>query len=478
MTPLLYLLGAVIAGAYGLIAYHRTHRPQPAPVKPRPVKVTSAEPDLLEPLRKALKRVGHGELEITAWAQIPAGVRARLRVPSKVMCRTTSQQGLSGWDAEKIAVGLAEVTGSEICSGWVQLEKTPSAGTFELTVVSEDVMAKTIPYVDQPGWADVDEPRVVGYRLDGEPHRMRLNQHGQTAGATGAGKTGFVHVELAEETRTHNCVPWVAGTWKLYDLVAGWVEPFADTDLGLPLDWVASGQRDTVDMLVTALRVAQWRQCQPMADRDQFTTIIIHLDEASYPLRNRVTKGMWQGVEHTASQLAAKIAQGAGSARVWIKFASQRGVSDHLGDQGADSRANAGYTAAFRTRDPDDIGRLTGDHKLLVPRHPGEFLLSADSAPVRLKVPYLQSIDPNQPRLHEGLTVSDVAWSRRHFTRHLDAGSALAAGAEYAARHVRMNAAMRAYLTGTEVERVAPSAAHRAGYEAVMAELNNVKVGA
>jgi hypothetical protein len=182
-------------------------------------------------------------------------------------------------------------------------------------------------------------------------------------------------------------------------------------------------------------------------------------------------RGEYQGVEHTASQLAAKIAQGAGSARVWIKFASQRGVSDHLGDQGADTRANAGYTAIFRTRDPDDVGRLTGDHKLLAPRHAGEYLLSSDTAPVRLKVPYLQSVDPNQPRLHEGLTVSDVAWARRHFTCPLDAGSAAAAGPEYARRHVRMDAAMRAYLTGSEIETVAPSAAHRAGYDAAMKTL-------
>jgi len=340
------------------------------------------------------------------------------------------------------------------------------------------VMARTIPYVDCPEWAEVSEPRVYGYGLDGEPHRMRINTHSQAAGATGSGKTAFLHAELAEEARTRDCAVWVTGTWKLYDLVAGWVEPYTDTNLPLPIDWVASGQRDTVDTLVAALRIARWRQCQPMAERDGFTTIIVHLDEASYPLRNRVVRGEYQGVEHTASQLAAKIAQGAGSARVWIKFASQRGVSDHLGDQGADTRANAGYTAIFKTRDPDDVGRLTGDHKLLAPRHSGEYLLSADAAPVRLKVPYLQSVDPNQPRLHEGLTVSDVAWSRRHFTEPLDAGSAAAAGPEYARRHTRMDAAMRAYLTGDEAEAVEPSSAHRAGYDETMAALRGLGLAA
>jgi hypothetical protein len=477
MDWLVWSVGALVFALLAVVAWCETRRPrnpQPRP-KPRPAPAMHQEPDLMEPLRQALRKVGHGELQVVAWSPIPAGVRATLRVPSKVMCRSNAQQGLGGWDAEKIAVALAEVTGQEICSDWVQLEKTPAAGTYELTVVGEDVMARTIPYVDQPEWADVSEPRIYGYRLDGVPHRMRINTHSQAAGATGSGKTAFLHAELAEETRTRNLAVWVAGTWKLYDLVAGWVEPYADTNLPLPLDWVASGQRDTVDVLVAALRIARWRQCQPMAERDGFTTIIIHLDEASYPLRNRLVRGEYMGVEHTASQLAAKIAQGAGSARVWIKFASQRGVSDHLGDQGADTRANAGYTAIFRTRDPDDVGRLTGDHKLLAPRHAGEYLLSSDTAPVRLKVPYLQSVDPNQPRLHEGLTVSDVAWSRRHFTCGLDAGSASAAGPEYARRHTRMDAAMRAYLTGSEIEAVGPSAAHRAGYDEAMKTLGLAK---
>jgi hypothetical protein len=56
-----------------------------------------------------------------------------------------------------------------------------------------------------------------------------------------------------------------------------------------------------------------------------------------------------------------------------------------------------------------------------------------------------------------------------------DAGSAAAAGPEYARRHTRMDAAMRAYLTGSEVETVEPSAAHRAGYDAAMKTLGLAK---
>jgi hypothetical protein len=41
---------------------------------------------------------------------------------------------------------------------------------------------------------------------------------------------------------------------------------------------------------------------------------------------------------------------------------------------------------------------------------------------------------------------------------------------------LRMDAAMRAYLTGSEREEVAPSVAHRAGYEEAMKTLAAGKV--
>lgn len=473
ITGLLWVLGLGVVGLCGLIGFMQLRGPAPLPAPlpappPAPRPVPAEEPLLLCQTREALRRAGHGDLLVADWGLIPDGLRMRLRMPSH------SMRCLSTEAAEAVAVGLAEVSGRKICSDWVQMDRTPEAGTYRLTVVVEDVMARVVPYQDSSGWATIGEPRCMGYRLDGQPQLLHLAQHGQAAGGTTWGKTGLVHNLIAEETRTRNCVSWVAGTEKVYDLVAGWVEPYMGSDLPVPLDWIASGQRDTVAMLAAAMRIARWRQRQPMAERHGFTTIIIHLDEASFPLRNRVVRGRYQGVECTASQLAAMITQGAGSADVWLKFASQRGVSDHLGDQGADSRANVGYTAAFRTRDPDDVGRLTGNHKLGVPRHRGEYLLTADGDPVRVKAPYLQSVDPSKPLLHDGPTVSDVAWARRHFPRQLDPGSATVAGEDYQGRHTRMSDAMREYLTGFEPDVDEVSDAHRAGYAATMAELDNL----
>ena len=64
-----------------------------------------------------------------------------------------------------------------------------------------------------------------------------------------------------------------------------------------------------------------------------------------------------------------------------------------------------------------------------------------------LRTPYMQEVDPNRPRLHDGPTVSDVAWARRDIPHELDPGSAAAAGEEYARRRTLMDAGMFAYLT-------------------------------
>ena len=73
----------------------------------------------------------------------------------------------------------------------------------------------------------------------------------------------------------------MCGVAKLYDTLAGWLEPYRDTGRPIPIDWVASGRMDSMAMLVRAMDVARWRQNQPMSARAAFKTIIVQLDEAS-----------------------------------------------------------------------------------------------------------------------------------------------------------------------------------------------------
>jgi hypothetical protein len=444
------------------------------------------EPDqYTKVIRAALDRAGLTWLTVLRWESIgaptPFGVRVWVRMPSRMALTKSGERNresaLSNTSAEPIAIALAEVLRQEIMSDWVEIRKEPAAGTYTLLIVNQDVMGRIYPYQDPLTWSTVGAPKCVGFGMDGQPVTLRLHQHGQISGMSRWGKTSLVHVEWAELTLCADAIVWVGAVEKVYDLVAGWVEPYMDTDLQLPIDWIASGQADLLGMLVAAMTVARWRQRQPMNTRHGYITIVLYLDEASNALRNTKARAEYQGVAYTASQLVAMLSQGAGSANVHLRYISQRGVNSHFGDQGGDVTANAGFVAGFRTRDAADHGRLTGDYKLPNPGHPGEFWLEAGNGPVRVKSRYLQEVDPSKPVLHAGPTVSTVAWARRQFVRELDAGSARSAGDAYADRHTRMNAAMLSYLTDTEPADGIPAVEDSPGYQAALEELDRTGLG-
>ncbi|MGH8876780.1 MAG: hypothetical protein ACRD0P_05460, partial [Stackebrandtia sp.] len=386
---------------------------------------------------------------------------------------------LTSASAEPIAIALGEVLGMELESQWVQVRKEPTAGTYSIVVVTEDVMARIYRYTDDVAPTSITEPALVGYQIDGKPYRMRLDQHGQVIGKSTGGKSSLINIEFAHTTRCDDVVDWVCGTEKLYDLVGPWVEPYMDTDHTLPFDWIASGQRDTLAMLIAGMNIARWRQRQPMARRVGWPKIRITLDEASFALRNNTVRGVYQGQQVTAAQMAAMLMQGGASAGVHLVLASQRSTNDHFGDNGGDTSTNVGYSAGFISNDEAEIGRLTGDYKLPMPRHKGEYWLNPGNGemPVNLKAPYIQTVDPTKPQLHDGATISEVAWSRRRFGAELDPGSTAAAGEVYQRRHTRMDTELLRYLTdATELHAEVP-APHEAGYAAAVRELEAIGVG-
>jgi hypothetical protein len=289
----------------------------------------------------------------------------------------------------------------------------------------------------------------VGYQIDGKPYRMRLDQHGADVGQSRSGKSSLINVKFAHTTRCADAVQWVCGVEKLYDLVGPWIEPFLGTDEPLPFDWIAAGPQDTAEMLAAGMRIARWRQQQPTWKRQNWKKIIIQLDEASFALILRQYFAVYEGQKIDPGKLAEMVVKGAGSGGVHLHLASQRGTHGNWGDQGGDINANLAWQTVFRSKDPAEIGRATGDYKLPMPRHKGEYWLEPGTGdlPIKLKAPYIQETDPQRDKLHNGATVSDVAWSRRSFHVELDADSQRAAGAVYGRRHRRAGNDLLAYLT-------------------------------
>ena len=457
-------------------------------VRNRPVPVhggSNDEDHTDKVMAAALLRAGFGHLKVLGHTVLggdddPYGLEFLLSLPA-------GKESPGNTAGEKIANGLREILKTPMRTGWVTLRKTPEAGTYNLTVLLRDVMADVINFQDDPTPTSITRPALVGYEVNRKPHYLSLTQHGQDIGKSRWGKSSLIHVKLAHITRCTDAVAWVCGTQKLYDLVAGWIEPYDGTDYPIPIDWICSGPADTLEMLCAGMRVARWRQRQPMSQRNGYQDIIIVLDEASFALENNSVRAAFEGQLVTMSHMAAMLSKGAGSGKVWLLRATQRSTQDHAGDHGGDVGTNVGYSCAFNSADWAEVGRLTGCYDLPMPSHRGEYWLNdtggTDDGPVLLKAPYIQEVDPSKPKLHSGATVSQVAWERRHLHSTLDPGSTMAAGDAYRLRPTKMDDELREYLTGEPAPPPEPGASapgggpltpYEQGYAAVMASLADI----
>lgn len=420
----------------------------------RPERATVTENHDVHIMRLALKRVKLDWIDIRGSQALRDdqglfGIQFEVQITSTAMLNK-SQRVLSVDYAEPIAVALSELLNQRLHTKWVAIQRLEHAGGYTITVTTQDVMARIYPFRDTLEWGDIEVPAPVGYGLDARPVSLSLQQHGQFLGKTRSGKSSLINCTIAYGTRCRNVVYWICGVKKLWDILAGWLEIYLDTEFEMPFDWVMAGPADTAEMLAALERVSRYRQSLFTRDRENLPDIILVLDEASYALRDTSVTAVVDGQDLTMSALCGMITQGAGSANCWLHYATQRDTNDQLGAAGGDVQAQVGFTVMFGTQDNLSLGRQLGDFKLPPPTHKGEYYLKDDAAeethPRLVKSEYIQENDPKKKVLHDGLKLSDVSWSRRHFKSYLDEGSQRAAGEAYLRRPTRVTRQFIDYL--------------------------------
>jgi hypothetical protein len=353
--------------------------------------------------------------------------------------------------AESIATALSIASREPVDKGQVVVEPTGQAGRFLITVYeSAEFASKVIPYLDKHGSipTSIGELCTVGYRTNRKPAQMNLLQHGQVIGASTSGKSSLIHIMLAHATRCPDCFIWIGGVWKLWDFVSAWVEPYLDTGIKAPIDWIAHGHQDVCNMIAAFLNGAAYRMnIRPVSKREHLPAGILILDEVTYLVQNRMVKAIYGGEEKGASTLIADVARGTAGANMYEWLSTQRDTQDNLGDEGGTTAAMMGFAFIFRIRDHLSIGRVTGRYDLDIPANTGECW--ADLGPgnpiLKLRIPYAQ--DPGKRKLHDGLTLSDISWSRRDIPHEVDEGTAQAFGKDYANRHQYVTEEFLDYLT-------------------------------
>lgn len=412
-------------------------------------------------LETALELAELDHLEFVRWEPVDdRGLRMWVAKPpaANMPKKRAAAQVASQDTEEQFATAMSRVVQQPLESRWIQISKEDTAGLYRFVVMNQDVLSEVIPYEEDLSepltLTSIEQPAIQGYTLDGEPRFMRLDQHGQNIGLSGSGKSATTQCNLCHITRCADALSWVCGTEKLYDLVSHWIEPYDGSSFPIPIDWIMYGPADTAEMLAAAMRVIRRRQGVRKGQRKAWKKIVITLDEASFALdpKLRSARAKFEGVTYTATDLVAMILKAGKSAGVFIHLATQRGTQDHFGDKGGDVVSGFTWSNTFRSNDPQEVGRNTGDYQIPTPRKTGELVHYTEDGTTRLKAPYPQEDDASKAQLHEGITLSEIAWSRRNVEQVLDDESAEAAGSRYLNRHRYMNADLIEYLTGQRPE--------------------------
>lgn len=342
---------------------------------------------------------------------------------------------------EQIAISLRHVTGRPWRTDWVEISNVDGyAGVYQVTITSRDVLKDVKPYYDTPEPRSVYDPIPFSTCTDGTRGYLPLALgHGEIIARTARGKSNLLTRIAAEVTR---CVReegealfFACGRRKQYETWGQFLHKYRGTGRRMPL-WAVNGQRDTVHMLYTVWLIIQYRQSVLIEERGRRPLIIVALDEAADVLQDN-TVGVWIGGKfHTASALYYKCSQGGFSAGVRLIRVGHRGTNGQAGDRGGDIKSQSAWSIVLGSGDKDDIGRVTGNHKLAPLKTPGElYLRLIEEEYRRQKADYLQEVGkPDAPQTN-GTTIPDIGWARRDYVIDLEPGAEAAAGEFYANRH-------------------------------------------
>lgn len=430
-------------------------------------------PPEVKKLRRALRKSKLDWLEYQSYVYVnDTDPQYTVSVPSNLRQEEITADGgkrtlhqIGPQTAEQLAIAFSEVlqeaeravAASEgrpaqkmrLKTSWVTVQKGEWAGEYTITVNTSDVMAKLLPYLEdiehvQP--VSITEPCHIGNGVDGAPIWLYLAQHGNAIGQTQSGKSSFINVLIAYLTRCHDALLWVGGTHKLAESISPWLENYRGTGLKSPIDRIAYGGQDVINMLVDLLLLSDFRQNTPIRQRPARWKAIVCLIDETHAVADVTEWALYLGKKITPEKAFSLIIKMTASAGIYLVLANQRGTLENYGDKGGDVIANMGYTAAFRSRDFAELGRQMGnDHyKLPVPPNQGEGWLNpglvvgengepepSDGLPLHFKTLYVQQEMKRSRALHDGPTESDIGWSRRHLVHELDEREANYLGANY-----------------------------------------------
>lgn len=350
---------------------------------------------------------------------------------------------------ERLALAAEEELGIDLETRWVRIQGTSRPGRVRVTVATEDIYAKPLPYPLNNEMLPRGSQIQIGTQVHGDPVMLNPYQHIVICGPTQSGKTSLVNVVIAELLRLPGRVQ-LCGAEKVYDIAGQWLDPHLGTDNDLPLDWVVEGQADSLKMLAGAMHEARWRQNLEHHDRTGIDPLWVVVEEAPRVLNDKTMTVTVEGMEYFASELVAHNTRTTTSSEVYFILLAQEFDNAMFGDAAASIKANSNCVILMRSRSGDERSRAFGRGGAAQPdlHNSGEFYIQDASDPFSGKSHYIQEMDPRKPRLHDGPTLNEVSVARAALVGARSQGRTAPPSIDYAERPRRMTAEYRHYLQG------------------------------
>lgn len=401
----------------------------------QPTLIANTEPHLQpadERMQLILTRGGWPYVLVTKVWPLPGGHEG-----ATFECRALSAQAatelvgadvatvktVSPGDEEKLAIAVEEELGIDLETNWVRIQPTKRPGRVLVTIATEDIFAKPLPYQLVTTMALPDEPVVLGSQVHGAPATLDVDQHGVICGPTGSGKTGLVNVLIAEILRRRRGRSlrrvFVCGEEKIYDLVGQWLDVHLDTDNDLPFQAVV-GIDDTLQLLAEVYYEARRRQNLGHDERADFEPWHIFIEEAPAVLNNNDRVIEIEGRKYNASALVAHLKRTVLQVGMTLTELAQELDNAMFGDSAASIKGNSGYKILMRSQSGDERSRAfgKGSADLRDLDHAGEFYIKDNAPAYAAKCQYINEMHANKKRLHDGVDIATVSLARSELVKY------------------------------------------------------------
>lgn len=175
--------------------------------------------------------------------------------------------------------------------GRVRIKPDPgNAGQATIRVLERDPHAEPIPFPDEPEFATITEPHMIGLFEDGEPVNILFNaRHILIGGLTGGGKSGLVNDILAWLVRCRDAAIW--GIDLKGGLELGPWEPCLQRPLATDnatAEQLLADARAEIDRRTVVLGAQGKRQWTPTPDAPALVVLIDEYAELSQEARDIV----------------------------------------------------------------------------------------------------------------------------------------------------------------------------------------------